>query len=184
MKIKRNIFNILMILIAVFLLTACKSQQASNEVNTKDENISKTYAMDLYYPSKAYIVDGNEDEKFISQEIEVSDPTDIKKDIEKLKDASNAKDKSKDIYPALSENLVINEIREEDGKYTVDISSENLNGGSLEEDIIISSIVNSILSIRSEDGNYAKSVRFLVDGEPCSTLLGHVSIEEEFTESL
>lgn len=183
MKIKRNIFNISMILIAVFLLVACKNQ-ASNDVNKKDENISKTYAMDLYYPSKSYIVDGNEDEKFISQEIEVSDPTDIKKDIEKLKDASNAKDNADDIYPALSENLVINEIREEDGKYTVDISSENLNGGSLEEDIIISSIVNSILSIRSEDANYAKSVRFLVDGEPCSTLLGHVSIEEEFTESL
>ena len=180
MKIKRNIFNISIILIVAFLLVACKNQ-ASNE-NNKD--LAKTYTMDLYYPSKAYIVDGNEDEKFISQEIEVSDPTDIKKDIEKLKDASNAKDNSKDIYPALSENLVINEIREEDGKYTVDISSENLNGGSMEEDIIISSIVNSILSIRSEDGNYAKSVRFLVDGEPCSTLLGHISLEEEFTESL
>lgn len=183
MKIKRNIFNISMIIIAVFLLVACKNQ-ASNDVNKNNESVPKTYAMDLYYPSKSYIVDGNEDKKFISQEIEVSDPTDIKKDIEKLKDSSNAKDKSKDIYPALSENLVINEITEEDGKYTVDISSENLNGGSLEEDIIISSIVNSILSIRSENGNYAKSVRFLVDGEPCSTLLGHVSIEEEFTESL
>ena len=183
MKIKRNIFNISMILIAAFLLVACKNQ-ASNDVNNNNENVPKTYAMDLYYPSKSYIVDGNEDEKFISQEIEVSDPTDIKKDIEKLKDVSNAKGNADDIYPALSENLVINEITEEDGKYNVDISSENLNGGSLEEDIIISSIVNSILSIRSEDGNYAKSVRFLVDGEPCSTLLGHVSIEEEFTESL
>lgn len=183
MKIKRNIFNISMILIAVFLLVACKNQ-ASNENANKDESVAKTYTMDLYYPSKTYIVDGNEDEKFVSQEIEISDPTDIKKDIEKLKDTSNAKDNADDIYPALAEDLTINEISEEDGKYTVDISSENLNGGSLEEDIIISSIVNSILSIKSEDGNYAKSVRFLVDGQPCSTLLGHISIEEEFTKSL
>lgn len=60
----------------------------------------------------------------------------------------------------------------------VDLSGD-VAGGSLEEDVLARSIVNSLLSV---DG--IKAVEFTINGEKAESLMGHVDISEPFTKNL
>lgn len=68
----------------------------------------------------------------------------------------------------------------EDGVAYVDFAEEDLSGGSMEEALLISQIVESLLDSFEE----VQSVQLLVNGERAETLMGHYDITEAFTEGI
>ena len=82
------------------------------------------------------------------------------------------------VETALREDLAIRGVRSSvfGRTLTVDISSENLTGSSMEEDLIIGQIVRTL--ILSFPG--VASVQFTVDGLLSDTLMGHVNIADSF----
>lgn len=77
------------------------------------------------------------------------------------------------------EYSVIN-VNEENGDVVVDFSSKDLTGSEVEERLLISQIVETLMQSYDE----VKSVSFTVDGEEAETLMGHVDITESFTAPL
>lgn len=69
--------------------------------------------------------------------------------------------------------LVINNVYSEGDTAYVDFSSQNLNGGSLQESLVISQLVQSLTAL-----NQFNQVQILVDGKITETLMGHISIAE------
>ena len=82
------------------------------------------------------------------------------------------------VETALREDIAIRGVRSSvfGRTLTVDISSENLTGSSMEEDLIIGQIVRTL--ILSFPG--VASVQFTVDGLLSDTLMGHVNIADSF----
>ncbi|MTI47009.1 GerMN domain-containing protein [Sporosalibacterium faouarense] len=78
--------------------------------------------------------------------------------------------------PTIGDNIEIIDVEVTDATAFVNISSENLTGGSTEERFLIDSIVMSLTEL-----DYIDKVKFLVDGESEGTLMGHFIIDEPFT---
>ena len=59
----------------------------------------------------------------------------------------------------------------------VDLASEGLSGGSMEEELLISQIVRTLMLNFQDIG----SVQFTVDGSLTDTLMGHLGVDRPFT---
>ena len=153
--------------------TEKEETDADTKETAKEE---KTYSVTRSYPSTDYIVDGKEDAKTktASAEIKASESDIVKKVLDRLAQdpaAEGAEPTGLDKFDYAKSKL--------DGTTAkVDIAG-NASGGSLEEDVIVTSVVNSLLSV---DG--IQSVEFTVNGKPAETLMGHVDITEPFTAPL
>lgn len=84
------------------------------------------------------------------------------------------------IATAFKDDYTILNVNETKGDVFVDFSSRNLTGSSLDESLLISQIVETLMQSFDE----VKSVTFTVDGEEADTLMGHVDITESFTAPL
>lgn len=67
------------------------------------------------------------------------------------------------------EGLTLLEVRTEGDTAFVNFSSTGLNGGSLEERLVIEQVVRSLTLLRG-----VRNVQFLVDGQKRETLMGHM----------
>ncbi|MDO5038026.1 MAG: GerMN domain-containing protein [Tissierellia bacterium] len=127
----------------------------------------------LYFPSEDYIITGAIESPYIEKPIQINleeeDPAVLI--IQALKDPQAYEAESTGL-----ENFTILSAKTEEGQATVDFSSQGLNGGSLEEDILLSSLVKSLLSLDS-----VHEVLILVDSQEAETLMGHISIDKPFT---
>lgn len=148
------------------------TEEESDKEDAKD-NEAKAYSVKLVFPSEDYIVNGNEENKTVTQKTEIT--ADSKTIVTKVLDAlagtpsaEGAESTGLDKYDYSKSTL-------DGSKAIVDLSGD-VNGGSLEEDVLVSSIVNSLLSV---DG--IKSVSFTVNGQSAETLMGHVDITQDFT---
>lgn len=131
----------------------------------------------LYFANNEYIESGNEDlEKFVPLDvkIEVKDGKIAESMIHALIAGPNAKE---GVSTGIPKNLKLIDVNLKDKVILVNLSSEGLNGGSLEEELLIGQIVNSLLELDNVEG-----VKFLVDGEESETLLGHFDATETYTE--
>lgn len=81
----------------------------------------------------------------------------------------------------VTEKFGVHNIKSKDGTAYVDLIGEDLkgSGGSLEESVFISQIVETLVNSFEE----IERVQFLVDGEEVETLMGHCDTTESFTES-
>ncbi len=85
-----------------------------------------------------------------------------------------------DAQTEVNDDYVINGITVEAGTATVDLSSENLYGGTLEEELLISQIVETLLHSYDD----ISLVKFRLDGEDAETLMGQVDVTEGFSEGI
>ncbi|MDD7362714.1 MAG: GerMN domain-containing protein [Peptoniphilus sp.] len=153
---------------------ASEHNEKTDKADGKDDaEETKTYDVSLTYPSTDYIVEGNEEDKTVieSAKIEANDETVVVSVLDKLaqKPASDkAEPTGLDKYDYSASTL--------DGSTAIVDLKGNLQGGSLDEDVLVSSIVNSLLSV---DG--IESVSFTVNGDKADTLMGHVDVAKPFT---
>ena len=95
----------------------------------------------------------------------------------KVLESLKAKVEDETIYNAVEEQIKFNGVKVEDKIASVDISSENLNGSSTQESFLVDAVVAALTSLDSVDG-----VKFLVDGQPAETLMGHLEVTEVLTK--
>ena len=155
-----------------------KENAEENNSDAKDEKDAeeKSYNVTLTYPSTAYIVDGDEDNKKVTEQVTVTATKDdvVTKVLDQLSQApetEGAEPVGLDKFDYSKSKL--------DGTTAVVNLSGDVTGGSLDEDVLARSIVNSLLSV---DG--IKAVEFTVNGEKAESLMGHVDISEPFTKNL
>lgn len=140
------------------------------------ENIVEKEAT-LYFVNDKYIETGNDDlDKFIPLEakIEVKDGAIAESIVHALIAGPNGKE---GVSTGIPQNLKLLGLNLKDNIMYVDLSSEGLNGGSLEEELLIGQVVNSLLELDNVSG-----VKFLVDGEETDSLMGHFDAKEVYTE--
>ena len=142
----------------------------------KKDGEEQSYKVTLTYPSSDYIVNGDEENKKVTKQVTIDASKDdiVNKVLEQLAQspkAEGAESVGLDKFDFSKSKL--------DGTTAVVDLSGDLSGGSLEEDVLARSIVNSLLSV---DG--IKAVEFTVNGEKAESLMGHVDISEPFTKNL
>lgn len=150
----------------------------AEDKDKKDEKDGEeqSYKVALTYPSSDYIVNGDEENKKVTEQVTIDASKDdiVNKVLEQLAQspkAEGAESVGLDKFDFSKSKL--------DGTTAVVDLAGDLSGGSLEEDVLARSIVNSLLSV---DG--IKAVEFTVNGEKAESLMGHVDISEPFTKNL
>ena len=157
-----------------------KEKNADDEKNSdaKDEKDGeeKSYNVTLTYPSTAYIVDGDEDNKKVTEQVTV---TATKNDVvTKVLDQLSQAPETEGAEAVGLDKFDYSKSKIDGTTAVVDLSGD-LTGGSLDEDVLARSIVNSLLSVKG-----IKAVEFTVNGEKAESLMGHVDISEPFTKNL
>ena len=191
---KNKIWTLVLALILIFSLSGCDSGEKTDtskegqvsqvdEEKDTDEGKEEEKVKDSQSKTeekeektvKVYFSD-NQATKLVEKEIKVTLDKDKPLEevvIEKLKDDS----KDPELFNAISEKIKIKSVTVEDKTANVDISSENLSGGSTEEVFLIDSIVYSLTNLDN-----IEKVQFLVDGKKVDTLMGHMEVMEPFTK--
>lgn len=173
----------LILLISALAFTGCTggNQEVPQQEPEQQEPETATteYLVTLYYANQEYIVNGNEDlgrlkpphQKLIQAEPEKAMATTL----EELKTVPQ------EGYATLVyENIKINAVTLEDGIAVVDLSSENLNGSSLQETFLVDQIVETLTASFEE----VHGVKFLVDGKEAMTLMGHIDATMTFESKI
>ena len=157
-----------------------KKENAADEKNSeaedKKDGEEKSYNVTLTYPSTAYIVDGDEDNKKVTEQVTVTATkndvvTKVLDQLSQAPETEGAESVGLDKFDYSKSKL--------DGTTAVVDLSGDVTGGSLDEDVLARSIVNSLLSVKG-----IKAVEFTVNGEKAESLMGHVDISEPFTKNL
>ena len=154
-----------------------EEDEIENRSNLPESIVEKEAT--LYFVNDKYIETGSEDlDKFIPLEvkIEIKDGKIAESIIHALIAGPNAKD---GLSTGIPKNLKLIDVNLKDKILLVNLSSEGLNGGSLEEELLIGQIVNSLLELDNVEG-----VKFLVDGEETESLMGHFDATETYTEKI
>ena len=148
----------------------------NSEAEDEKDGEEKSYNVTLTYPSTAYIVDGDEDNKKVTEQVTV---TATKDDIiTKVLDQLSQAPETEGAEPVDLDKFDFSKSKLDGTTAVVDLAGD-VTGGSLDEDVLARSIVNSLLSV---DG--IKAVEFTVNGEKAESLMGHVDISEPFTKNL
>lgn len=178
---KRKIILILLcavLALGMFGLTACGNGGGTETPDSdSDEPKEQTYPVTLFFSNEEYIATGDESlEKFIVDQTELtSEPGKEYRDALEL-----LREPGEGCGTAITDNIKFNDIYLEGDTVYVDLSSEGLSGGSLEETFLIGQIVDTLINSFAE----VKQVQFLVDGETAETLMGHVGAADPFTKDL
>lgn len=151
-----------------------KEAKDKEDKDKKDEE--KSYEVTLTYPSSDYIVNGDEENKKVTEQATIKASKDdivtkVLKQLAQSPKAEGAESVGLDKFDFSKSKL--------DGTTAIVDLSGDVAGGSLEEDVLARSIVNSLLSV---DG--IKAVEFTINGEKAESLMGHVDISEPFTKNL
>lgn len=148
----------------------------NSEAEDEKDGEEKSYDVTLTYPSTAYIVDGDEDNKKVTEQVTVTATKDDV--ITKVLDQLSQAPETKGAEPVGLDKFDYSKSKLDGTTAVVDLSGD-LTGGSLDEDVLARSIVNSLLSVKG-----IKAVEFTVNGEKAESLMGHVDISEPFTKNL
>ncbi|WP_068457556.1 GerMN domain-containing protein [Aedoeadaptatus pacaensis] len=148
----------------------------NSEAEDEKDGEEKSYNVTLTYPSTAYIVDGDEDNKKVTEQVTVTATKDDV--ITKVLDQLSQAPETEGAEPVGLDKFDYSKSKLDGTTAVVDLSGD-LTGGSLDEDVLARSIVNSLLSVKG-----IKAVEFTVNGEKAESLMGHVDISEPFTKNL
>lgn len=149
-------------------------EEVNNVVETEPEN-SET-EITLYYANNEYIMTGDE-----SLDIVVPVTRSVilgEKPIEKVVVEELQKQPSDENLDTSLEEINILTVDIAENIAYVNISSENLNGGSLTETLVLQQLVYSLIEL---DG--VNAVQILVDGSKQDSLMGHYGIREPLTRA-
>jgi hypothetical protein len=128
----------------------------------------------VYFPSRRYVESGDESLPRVVAERHQLEVADGSAGVDTLASAAmaalQAGPKSAAATLAIPERLVIRQVQVRDGVAYVDFSRAGLSGGSLEETLLVKSIVLTLTSVPQ-----VRAVQFLVEGKAPETLMGHVT---------
>lgn len=153
-----------------------EKKEAKDKEDKDKKGEEKSYEVTLTYPSSDYIVNGDEENKKVTEQATIKASKDdivtkVLKQLAQSPKAEGAESVGLDKFDFSKSKL--------DGTTAIVDLSGDVAGGSLEEDVLARSIVNSLLSV---DG--IKAVEFTINGEKAESLMGHVDISEPFTKNL
>lgn len=129
----------------------------------------------LYFANRAYVQTGDESLPHLVPEKRLLDLEKGDREAVVL-DALRSGPATEDAAPVIREDIEIIGVRVEEGTALVDLSPRNLSGGSLEEMLLIQGVVRTLTGLSG-----IEAVRFLIDGEPTDTLMGHISVDKPWT---
>jgi len=180
MKIKKVILFLLAV-VMIFTLAACTTNaptpvEDGNNSGNGDTVVDpapegETITLKLYFANEEYIMTGDSSLDAIievEREVKLGEKPIEEVILEELK--KNPEDDN--LTTVLGKINVLSVETAENIAY-VNLSSENLNGGSMEESLILNQIVFSLTELEEVD-----AVQILVDGSNRETLMGHITIEE------
>lgn len=183
---KKSIWILLILTMLVTTMVACDRRSVEtpappmatgDQQQGKDSAVvdpapkEETKNIILYYVNKEYVVTGNEAlDKVVPVEKEI---TMGKEPLESIIMAELQKDPEDDKLETAIGSLKILSVDVAENIAYVNISSEKLNGGSLQETLVLSQIVYSLTELPE-----VEAVQFFVDGGKRETLMGHFTIEE------
>ena len=152
--------------ILALVMTGCGNSDGGDP-----ETKAQDYAVKLYFASATYVTEGVDD---VNGELMPPVDTTVtcnegEQYLETLKLLSSPPD---DTYSTMiSDKITFNSVElKDDGIAYVDVSSENLNGGSLAEIIFVDQILYTLINSFDE----IDSVQFTLDGAVADSLMGHL----------
>lgn len=187
MKIKK-VTPLLLAVLMMVTLAACTPRTTppveDENNNGNNNNIEepapepedKAATVKLYYANQQYIISGNESLDHtveVEREVELGDKSIEEVVLEELK-----KQPEDESLATLLEKIEVLGAETKENIAYVDLSSENLHGGSMEEILTLKQIVFSLTSLEE-----VEAVQILVDGSKRETLMGHIVIEEPLKRS-
>ncbi len=183
MNIKK-ITLFLLAVIMVFTLAACNTKTPIEDGNNTGNGNTvvdpapegETATVKLYFANQEYIMTGDESLDHtigVDREVKIGEKPIEEVILEELK----KKPEGEKLTTVLEKIKVLSVETAENIAY-VNLSGENLNGGSMEESLILQQIVFSLTELEEVEG-----VQFLVDGSKRETLMGHIFIEEPLKKS-
>lgn len=129
----------------------------------------------LYFANRAYVESGDESLPHLVAEKRHLDLAGARLAAEAVR-ALQAGPKSSRAAGVIRADLRILGVKVERGVAYVDLARVNLSGGSLEEMLMIQGVVKTLTGLAG-----IEAVRFLVDGKPTDTLMGHLAVDEPLT---
>lgn len=128
----------------------------------------------LYFVNHEYVMTGDDSlERIIPVEKTV---TAGERPLEEIILAELQKEPQDEELATALENIRILSVETAENIAYVNLSSEQLSGGSMQESLVLQQIVYSLLELENIQG-----VQILVDGSKRETLMGHIFIEEPLT---
>ncbi|MDI9476491.1 MAG: GerMN domain-containing protein [Natronincolaceae bacterium] len=180
----KKLILFLLVVAMIFTLAACKPKAPTEDKNgTGNENPAgdniivdpnpegEVVTIKLYFANQEYIMtgDSNLDQIIaIEREVKVKEKPIEEVILEELR--NKPEDKG---LATIAERIKVLSVETAEGTAYVNLSGENLHGGSLEESLLLQQIVFSLTELEKID-----RVQFLVDGSKRETLMGHILIEE------
>ena len=157
---------IMLIVISLFMaLTGCGNRQR----------------VGLAVVNPQFLLKGKADQILLTVDTEVKGSGRAELYLNTLNALQESRLKGKDgVATAFRDDYTVINVNEKKGDVIVDFSSRNLTGSAVEEQLLISQIVETLM----QSYDKVKSVSFTVDGEEAETLMGHVDITESFTAPL
>jgi hypothetical protein len=166
MRAKKASIVVLIGCLAVMVMTL-----AAGCAKDAEEEASEVH---LSYANEEYVISGS-GEAFA----EISDQMILEEGSEYFSVLAALRQPAEEGYlTMLTDNIVMNSAVLSDSEDTVivDFAQAGLNGGSLQEEILVGQIVRTI-SLTFEDITY---VRFTVEGQTVETLMGHMEADQPF----
>ena len=160
----KKIIYVLLILM-LLSITACTTPQKEEPPSPQETEVT------LYYANKVYVETGDESlEKLVP--IKRLIPTGEGLHMTMLNELKKAPDEN-DVSTELLPDITFLGVEIENNIARVNISSKNLNGGSLQEFFVMNQIIYTLTDLEDID-----QVQFLVDGEIAESLMGHYSADK------
>lgn len=183
--------SIVLVMILLVGLSGCTEK---NEQPSKEDTPTVFKQVKLYFVNKDFIETGDESNGALIEydAISIGIPEKTPEGMTDEEVASNAyvdtitslwevPDDLKNADTIVTEKFGMHDITSKEGVAYVDLIGEDLkgSGGSFEETVLISQIVDTLVNSFDE----IESVKFLVDGKEVETLMGHCDTTEAFTKS-
>ena len=183
---------IILISIITFSLVSCTSEKPTdvdvgnenNIVEDENNNSSETISdvnkknVVLYFANNEYVETGNDDLEHVLPEERLIEYNDISLEEAVVRELMKGPESS-ELGNSIPDTVELLGVEVRNKTAFVDFAQEGLNGCSLQEDLTISQIVNSLLEL-----DYVDKVQFLIEGEKAESLMGHFDIMEPFDSKL
>jgi len=142
----------------------------------KDKDEAKTQKITVYYVNNEYVMTGDEElEHVLPVEKEIT-LDDSNKTLAQLAIVELQKQPDDEKLDTQLNLFAINSVKTEGDTAIVDFSSEGLNGGSLQERLVLSQLLYTLTELEG-----INKVQILIDGQVAESLMGHFMIDEPLT---
>ncbi|MCL6613104.1 MAG: GerMN domain-containing protein [Firmicutes bacterium] len=136
------------------------------------ERSPKTVAVTIYFINRAYVQSGDERLPHLLPEKRNISPADGGLAAAAVR-ALQSQPSSPGAARVIGKDIRVRRVWVEGGVAYVDFARANLSGGSLEEMLLVEGTVKTLTSLPG-----IEAVRFMVEGRPAETLMGHVAVDK------